>query len=422
VVTSYFGLISETAGALSRAHRQIPQGNAIVIPMVRATFRRAEPARRERPNRGHAHQPNDPYNKILVVAAPTPTRRWRRRRPWLCTATCSTAADRHSDAQAAGQAATRRRAALGADDQRMRCGTTPTPTRCRATARRPQRLLPHRAGHLLHGREPNAKLNLVYRYNSIHRPISSMQVRINNAFLGSVPLVPGRRSEEDGGRCAGPVVNLRPFSNSLSFDFTFQLLKRAAAGHTRSICRRPFCAIPTSICAAIPLRAAAHLELFANAVSRSRGSPTWRDHRGVAAHAHRAGDRDIRHAHGALQPPDRLPGPARHGRRSRRPATRSEKRFPDYRHRRRPAGFEKLNNTMPVALRSASSGARHAGFLRSVARSSVVEARKQEHTESGDLTAANPGYGYRGIKSPTTPQRSQHRGHSTSATPAPLNS
>ena len=41
-------------------------------------------------------------------------------------------------------------------------------------------------------REPNAVLELVYRYNSIPiGPISSMQVRVNNAFLGSVPLIPG---------------------------------------------------------------------------------------------------------------------------------------------------------------------------------------------------------------------------------------
>jgi len=53
-----------------------------------------------------------------------------------------------------------------------------------------------------------------------------MQVRINNAFLDSVPLVPGqevlRTTQKD---LPVPVVNLRPFSNSLSFGFTFQLLK-----------------------------------------------------------------------------------------------------------------------------------------------------------------------------------------------------
>ena len=40
---------------------------------------------------------------------------------------------------------------------------------------------------------PNPRLHLVYRYNSIPiGPISSLQVRLNNAFLGSTPLVPGQ--------------------------------------------------------------------------------------------------------------------------------------------------------------------------------------------------------------------------------------
>jgi cellulose synthase (UDP-forming) len=39
---------------------------------------------------------------------------------------------------------------------------------------------------------------LVYRYNSIPiGPISSMQVRINNAFLGSIPLIPGQEASRE---------------------------------------------------------------------------------------------------------------------------------------------------------------------------------------------------------------------------------
>ena len=98
-------------------------------------------------------------------------------------------------------------------------------------------LLPHSARPLLRAERPNAKLHLVYRYNSIPiGPISSMQVRINNAFLGSVPLIPGqeasRKMQTD---VPVPVVNLRPFSNSLSFDFTFQLLKKAGCEDTTPI-------------------------------------------------------------------------------------------------------------------------------------------------------------------------------------------
>jgi len=86
-------------------------------------------------------------------------------------------------------------------------------------------------------REPNAELELAYRYNSIPiGPISSMQVRVNNAFLGSVPLVPGQEaSKKMQVEVPVPVVNLRPFSNSLSFDFTFQLQKKTGCQDTTPI-------------------------------------------------------------------------------------------------------------------------------------------------------------------------------------------
>ncbi len=84
---------------------------------------------------------------------------------------------------------------------------------------------------------PNATLHLAYRYNSIPiGPISSMQVRANNAFLGSVPLIPGqatsRTTQTD---VPVPVVNLRPFSNSLSFDFAFQWIRKQHCDDTTPI-------------------------------------------------------------------------------------------------------------------------------------------------------------------------------------------
>jgi cellulose synthase (UDP-forming) len=76
-------------------------------------------------------------------------------------------------------------------------------------------------------RGPNTSLRLAYRYNSVPiGPISSMQVRINNAFLGSTPLIPGQEaSRQMQTDVPVPLVNLRPFSNTLSFDFAFQLAK-----------------------------------------------------------------------------------------------------------------------------------------------------------------------------------------------------
>ena len=69
------------------------------------------------------------------------------------------------------------------------------------------------------------RLHLAYRYNSIPiGPDSSLQMRLNSAFIGSAPLAPGqdtsRATQTD---VAVPVANLRPFSNTLSFDYTFQL-------------------------------------------------------------------------------------------------------------------------------------------------------------------------------------------------------
>ena len=52
-----------------------------------------------------------------------------------------------------------------------------------------------------------------------------MQVESNDAYLGSVPLPPGKEASKDTSvDLAIPVVNLRPFSNSMKFKLTFQQL------------------------------------------------------------------------------------------------------------------------------------------------------------------------------------------------------
>jgi cellulose synthase (UDP-forming) len=87
---------------------------------------------------------------------------------------------------------------------------------------------------IFYDQRPNAILKMVYRYNSIPiGPISSVQVRVNNAFLGSLPLIPGSEpSRVVKADVPVPVVNLRPFSNSLSFDFTFQMVKKGGCTDT----------------------------------------------------------------------------------------------------------------------------------------------------------------------------------------------
>jgi cellulose synthase (UDP-forming) len=59
---------------------------------------------------------------------------------------------------------------------------------------------------------------------------------VNNAFLGSLPLTPAdETSHKVEAPIQVPVVNLRPFSNSLSVDFTFQLLKKGGCADTTPI-------------------------------------------------------------------------------------------------------------------------------------------------------------------------------------------
>jgi cellulose synthase (UDP-forming) len=122
---------------------------------------------------------------------------------------------------------------------------------------------------LFYSDKQNVLLHLDYRYNAIPiGPISSMQVESNDAYLGSVPLLPGKEASKDTSvNLAIPVVNLRPFSNSMKFSLTFQLLKSGNCQDT----------VPTSLVASI-LRssyidlsglphwaAMPNLELFSNA-------------------------------------------------------------------------------------------------------------------------------------------------------------
>ena len=82
--------------------------------------------------------------------------------------------------------------------------------------------------------QQNIKLHLDYRYNSVPiGPISSMQVESNDAYLGSVPLIPGKEpSRQASVNLAIPVVNLRPFSNSMRFRLTFQQLRSGNCNDT----------------------------------------------------------------------------------------------------------------------------------------------------------------------------------------------
>ena len=185
---------------------------------------------------------------------------------------------------------------------------------------------------------PNAVLKLVYRYNSIPiGPISSLQVRVNNAFLGSTPLIPGQEaSRKMETEVPVPVVNLRPVLQLAFLRLHFSVAEEGrlrgydAHQHAR---RHPARFLPGSP------RLSALCATAQPGDIRERGLPvyalcrSWRDHRRASCHAHRAGDRDLHYADGTLWPADGISRLARHRGRSRRSAPRRKNGFSDSWHR-----------------------------------------------------------------------------------------
>ncbi len=241
IVTSYFGLVSENHPVRFPVHiGAIPTGNAIVIAENPASL---PPGLNlpdaSGPTVAMRTNPNDPYGKILIVTGGNADD--------LVTAAQAIAL--HSDMLNGAQVPI----------ENLKLPSKQAPDSAPRWARTDQTipLWDYTAAEQLQGDGtaplnvyfrippdlyyatggPNTTLHLAYRYNSIPiGPISSMQVRVNNAFLGSNPLIPGQEtSRKTTLDMPVPVVNLRPFSNSLSFDFTFQLLKQEKCEDTTPI-------------------------------------------------------------------------------------------------------------------------------------------------------------------------------------------
>jgi cellulose synthase (UDP-forming) len=234
IVTSYFGMISESRPVRFPVHiGAIPPGNAIVVSDSASNL----PAGLgmpivDSPTVAMRTNPNDPFGKVLVIAGQDADQ----------TVRAAQAVALHSDLLQGAQTNIElpnlpaRRAADDAprwarSDQTVALWDYAAADQLQGDGSAPLSVYFRLAPDLFYSERPNAILRLSYRYNSIPiGPISSMQIRVNNAFLGSVPLVPGqeasRRMQLDE---PVPVVNLRPFSNSLSFDFTFQLMKKGNA-------------------------------------------------------------------------------------------------------------------------------------------------------------------------------------------------
>jgi cellulose synthase (UDP-forming) len=232
IVTSYFGMISEGRPVRFPVHiGDIPAGNVVLISDTGSAL----PAGMNLslgsgPTVAMRTNPNDQYGKVLVIAGGDPQQ----------VIQAAQALAMHTDVLQGPQVTIdslnlqARRAADDAPrwaqpDQKIALWDYATSDALQGDGSAPLNVYFRIPPDIYYADKPNALLHVAYRYNSIPiGPISSMQVRINNAFLGSVPLTPGqevtRKSELE---VPVPIVNLRPFSNSLSFDFTFQLLKKA---------------------------------------------------------------------------------------------------------------------------------------------------------------------------------------------------
>jgi cellulose synthase (UDP-forming) len=414
VISSYFGLISENRPVRFPVHiGPIPQGNAIVIsdgpgnlPSGLNLVDVRAPTVAMRTN------PNDPYGKVLVIAGANAEQALVAAQAVALHSDMLNGADtsisnfrlpdRRKPDDAPRWARTDQSIALwdyATTDQLQSDGSAPLPVYFRIPP-----------DIYYQGKEPNATLRLIYRYNSIPiGPISSLQVRINNAFLGSVPLVPGQlASRQMKVDVPVPVVNLRPFSNSLSFDFTFQLLKKGGCQDTTPINMQgailrdsyldlrgyphyaPLPNLESFSNAGFPFTRVADLgettvvlpptpteqeiETFVTLMghfSRQTGFPTLRvTVAGVDALQDGARTDFLIIGTGDDQ-----------------------------------AAFEKLNNNLPVALRSGQVQVHDTqGFFAPVLHKAWWKVQSDEHSESGDLTAGGTPDGViEGIESPYGP-------------------
>jgi cellulose synthase (UDP-forming) len=272
IVASYFGVLADyrparfpvTIGAL-------PAGNVVLIVEnpnnLPAGFNLGNlggPTLAVRTN------PSDPYGKVLIVigadadqllvAAQALAMKWNGIQGSTVTVQDYTAPARRIPDDAPRWARTDHKIELwnySTADSMQGDGSTPIQTFFRIPP------------DLYFADKVNTVLHLDYRYNPIPiGPNSSIQFKANGAYLGSVPLVPGKEATKQSQTdMALPVVDLRPFSNSLWFNYTFQIQKGGGCKDTTPI-NMQGSILRTSY---LDLRGFAHwaalpsLDLFANA-------------------------------------------------------------------------------------------------------------------------------------------------------------
>ncbi|HUB00970.1 MAG TPA: UDP-forming cellulose synthase catalytic subunit [Terracidiphilus sp.] len=409
IVTSYFGLISDARPVRFPVHiGAIPPGNAIVVTDTPSSLPAAlNLSNASGPTVAMRTNPNDPYSKVLVItggdanqlitaAQAVALRSGMLNGPQVAIDHLTLPNKLAADA-APRWARTDQTIALwnyANADQLQGDGSAPIDVYFRIPP------------DIFYGNRANAKLKVVYRYNSIPiGPISSLQVRINNAFMGSIPLIPGQDASRRMETVVPvPVVNLRPFSNSLSFDFTFQLLKKGGCQDTT----------PINMVGAIlrdsylDLRGYAHyaalpnLELFANA-----GFPFTRfaDLQTTAV---------VLPADPTAQEIEMFLTLMGHfGRQTGYPGLRVTVTGPDAMHAGAAndflvigtgddqPGLDKLSGSLPVALRSGQIQVRDTQGFFAPLHKAWWKISSSDHTASGELTAAGtPDAIIEGLESP----------------------
>jgi cellulose synthase (UDP-forming) len=415
VVTSYFGMESENRPVRFPTYiGQLPEGNAIVIsenatnlPAGLNLGTISGPTVAMRPN------PNDAYSKVLIITGADADQ----------TLIAAQAVGLHSEMLAGDTvpvgvgnlpnspgpdiaprwARSDQTIALwdyASAESLQTDGSAPIPVYFRIPP------------DIFYDERPNAVLKMVYRYNSIPiGPISSIQVRVNNAFLGSLPLTPGSEpSKKIQVDVPVPVVNLRPFSNSLSFDFTFQMVKKGGCTDTTPINMQGAILRDTYL----DLRNYPHyaplpnLEIFANA-----GFPFTR----FADLSQTTVILPSLPTSQELELFETLMG--HFGRQTGLPVFRVTVAGADAMHAGANTdflvigtgddqpGFDKLGNKLPVSVRGGQVQITDTQGLFAPFHHAWWKIQSQDHTESGDLTASGtPDSVIEGIESPFMPGRS----------------